>query len=456
MIDNGTDSKLAPLYYIFNADDDNGFVIVSGDDNASPILGYSTVNGFSDENLPPAFKKLLEKYKKEITDIVTNNLVAGDVISEKWEKLINGESISNNKNSEVGPLLSTTWNQNPYYNDLCPYDYSYNELTVAGCPATAMGQIMKYWSYPETGTGFHSYNHSTYGTLSANFASATYNWSAMPNDVSTTNMEVATLMFHCGVAVDMTYGVAATGGSGGYVIEAASPVQHCVEYALKTYFGYQSSMQGLIRDQYSDSDWISIMKSDLDAGHPIQYAGFGQGGHTFVCDGYDSYNNFHMNWGWGGYYDGFFNLDALNPGTGGTGAGAGTYNLGQQALIGIVPPSGGGGTDYDLTLYDYVQTTANPISYGQGFSVYTDIANWGEGAFYGDFCAAIFDENMSFVENIEVLSGYSLEGGQHFTGGLTFTTAGMLTVLPGSYYIGIFYQPSGGSWGKLVMALSQI
>jgi hypothetical protein len=151
-----------------------------------------------------------------------------------------------------------------------------------------------------------------------------------------------------------------------------------------------------------------------------------------------------MNWGWGGYADGFFLINALNPGSGGTGSGAGTYNNGQQAVIGIQPPTGS--TNYDMSLYVNVTANPNPISYGQGFTVHTDIANWGTSTFNGDYCAAIFDDSYNFVEYVSVLSGYSLAANQHYTSGLNFTNSGMISVLPGSYYIGVFYRPTGGDW----------
>ncbi|HNX44117.1 MAG TPA: C10 family peptidase [Bacteroidales bacterium] len=297
---------------------------------------------------------------------------------------------------------------------------------------------MKYWNYPAQGTGFHSYNHPTYGTLSANFAATTYDWGAMPNSLTGPNLAIATLMYHCGVAVEMDYGV---DGSGSYVIIAASPTpEQCCEYAYKTYFGYDpSTLQGLKRANYSDNEWKQLIKNDLDQGRPVQYAGFGAGGHTFVCDGYDVNGYFHINWGWSGIADGYFLLDALNPG-----AGMGTYNSGQQAVIGIKPLTGG--TTYNISLYDNVIASPNPVGYNQSFTIHTDIANYSTSTFEGDFCAAVFDENVDFVSFVEILSGCSLPGNSHYTNGLDFTSSGSLSLLPGAYYIGIFFRPAGGDW----------
>jgi len=441
-----TNSSQVPLYFVFNAKDDNGFIIVSGDDNAIPVLGYSTTGNYERNTLPPNFRKWLEGYKNQMRYIIANNLPATRQITAQWEKLENGQPINTGREANaVSPLISTKWGQRPYVNELCPYDEEAGSVSgyhcVAGCPATAMAQIMKYWNYPEKGSGFHSYNHSDYGTLSANFGSTTYDWDAMPNSVTSSNEAVATLMYHCGVAVEMQYG---PNVSGSYVIMDGYPIEQTCEYAYKTYFDYDpSTLQGLYRSNYSDENWKQLLIDELDANRPVQYAGFGAGGHTFICDGYDNNEYFHMNWGWKGYADGYFTLDALNPGSSGTGSGAGTYNNGQQAVIGIQPPTTN--STYDLKLYASVEADPNPVSYGQSYTVNTVIANWGDNAFAGDYCAAIFDDNYNFVEFVEVLTENSLDS-YYYSNGLDFTSSGTLTVLPGSYFIGIFYRPTGGDW----------
>jgi hypothetical protein len=437
------------LFYVFNVNENDGFVIVSADDNALPVIGYALKGNYNGENLPPALQGLLERRAEEITELMHKPSIAVIEVKNEWTLLL-GQNLSRNFKSftAVNPLMSTTWNQAPYYNDLCPYDYNYNELTVTGCPATAMAQIMKYWNYPTNGTSYHSYNSESYGTLSANFGATTYDWNNMPNSLSGSNNAIAQLMFHCGVAVEMQYGVAATGGSGGYVIEAQSPIQHCCEYAFKTYFGYKSTLQGLFREDYNDATWIQMLKADLDAGRPIQYAGFGQGGgHTWVCDGYDNSNFFHMNWGWGGVYDGYYSLNDLSPGTGGAGGGSGSFNSGQQALIGIEPVSGGGGggggTQFDLRAYSNMYVDPYPINFAYAFDVSIDIGNFDDSNFTGGLAAALFNEQGEFVDIIEELTGISLQTGYYDT--YTFHTDGMLAT-PGTYYIGIYYKSGTGDW----------
>ena len=434
---NTLDSAGHVLYYIFNAVNGDGFVIVSGDDVVTPILGYSPGHRFEETNIPPAFEKWMENDAEQIAAAILNQFEPGQEITARWNDLLSGKYQPGSRNA-VNPLLTTTWNQSPYYNALCPGG------SVTGCVATAMAQIMKYWNYPTTGSGFHSYNHQVYGTLSANFGSTTYNWGAMPNNVTSSNTAVATLMFQCGVSVDMNYSPTE---SGAWVIAADNPV--CAENSYKTYFGYNpATIQGLRRSNYTDVAWKNLLKNDLNNNRPIQYAGFGTGGgHTFVCDGYDANDFFHMNWGWAGQDNGFFDLDALNPGTVGTGGGAGGYNSGQEAVIGIAPVSGGGNPNADIQLYSTITVNPNPIGFGQAFTVNADVINNGATSFSGTFCAALFTTGGTFIAYIDSLTtgGNPLPPTYHYTGGLTFSNGGLLTV-PGTYQIGIFYRPAGGNW----------
>ena len=447
------------LYYVFNVNANDGFVIISGDDVVLPILGYSNKGSYSTTNHSPAFKKWMENYKNQILYAKANSITATQEIKARWDELLNPQNNNTNQRTKgaktVTPLVQTTWDQgngSGYYNDACPADATLPDANnnsshcVTGCPATAMGQILKYWNYPTMGSGFHSYNATTYGTLSANFGGTTYNWANMPNNVSSTNADVAQLMFHIGVAVEMNY---TPDESGAYVIVATSPnaTANC-EYAYKTYFGYDpTTLQGLQRSNYSDAAWKALLKTELDANRPVQYDGFGtQGGHTFVCDGYDINDNFHMNWGWSGTDDGFYDLNALNPAVLGAGGGAGGFNSNQEAVIGIKPltiiP-----TNSTIDLYSTITVTPNPIGFAQAFTVNADVINNGTGSFVGSFAAALFTTSGTFINFVQIDStgGTPLAPGYHYTGGLTFSSNGMLTV-PGNYLMGIYFKPSGGNW----------
>ncbi len=439
-------ARVAPevFYYVFNAGA-QGFVIVAGDDNVVPVLGYSDQGAFDPDNIPDNARKWLESYKNQIRYTITHNLQAGPEIQQAWARYQNGGTPDHpGKTTAVSPLVQTKWNQAPHENVSCPGG------SVTGCVATAMAQIMKFWSYPATGAGFHSYNHQSYGTLSANFGATTYNWSAMPNTINGSNRnEVAKLMYHCGVSVEMNYSPSA---SGAFVINSMSPIQHCAEYALKTYFRYKSSLQGVDRYYYTKSQWISMLKTELNAGRPVLYAGFGSGGgHAFVCDGYDNNSYFHFNWGWGGAYDGYFAVDALNPSGVGTGGGTGGFNYDQQAIIGIEPPSGGGGPAIgDLTLSQPVYSSpSGTMYYGQSIEVSMNVVNNSSTVFQGDYCAAVFDGN-TLIDSIEVKRGYTLQPGNTHPTSITFQAPVMNSMVPGmTYNIAILYRPTGGNWTQV-------
>ncbi|HKR05363.1 MAG TPA: C10 family peptidase, partial [Bacteroidia bacterium] len=319
-----------PTYFVFNINGNKGFVIVSGDDNTKPIIGYSDVRGIDWSNLSPNFIYWMNEYKSQIEFVRTNNLKTNSEIKKEWKAYKNNQTINAKTQSSVSPLISTTWDQGQYYNAQCPG----NSLT--GCTATAMAQIMKYWDYPSQGTGSHSYYLPTYGTLSANFGATTYNWASMPNNVTSSNSAVATLMYHCGVAVEMSYSPTA---SAAWVLTNDVYGYHpnSAENAYVTYFNYNSgTLQGVQKMNYTSSTWINLLKNELDNSRPIQYVGWNAtAGHTWVCDGYNNSDLFHMNWGWSGSSDGYFDLNPFNPF-------AILFGNDQQALIGIQPNSTSG------------------------------------------------------------------------------------------------------------------
>lgn len=296
-----------------------GWVIVSTDDVARPILAYN-LEGSPTSVMPENFKNWMRGINEEIER--AKGSVTKSPFSEKWKTLslppkkfmtLHQErrleaATSAGSRLQKAPLLQTTWNQGKYYNTKCPVDADGPDGHVwTGCVATAMVQIMKYYNWPPRGKGSHSYQ-SDYGTLSANFGATKYAWKSMPvPKPSTYNTPLATIMYHAGVAVNMQYSAQ---GSGAYMRDA--------DNALKTYFRYATSGEAF-RSDMSDSDWNALLKSELDANRPLLYAGSGSyGGHAFVCDGYDFRDagdkKFHFNWGWGGYYDGYFAIGALNPG----------------------------------------------------------------------------------------------------------------------------------------------
>ena len=287
------------LIFVFNTSP-AGYVIISGDDVAVPVIGYSLRGTFTNQNLPPALKDWLEMRKKEILQAKRDQILPEEKILNLWNSYLYG---SNKKYQvrEVGPLLQTTWNQDCYYNESCPEDMEGPcGHTYTGCIATAMAQVMKYWEYPNNGLGEHEYLHDEYGWIYANFLETVYEWDQMPNNVATTNDPTATIMFHCGVSVEMDYGPTYSSACNG-----KPPI------AFPKYFGYSDSLDHIYKDNYADSVWEAKLRTDLDRGYPVYYTG---GSHAFVCDGYQEDNYFHFNWGWSGAYDGYYYLNDLTPG----------------------------------------------------------------------------------------------------------------------------------------------
>ena len=318
-----------PNLYIFSANE--GFLILASDDCVQPILGYSLTGKLTAENMPPNVREWLQYYNDEIQYAIENQLRATTKTIQLWNDLTAGKPNVAKATIVVDALVETQWGQKKGYNDLCPYDFNAGELTVTGCVATATAQILRYWQYPSHGVGSHSYTPSThpeYGIQSVNFASATYDWAEMPLYSSTT--EVAELMYHCGVSVNMDYNISANGGSVAY--------NNTISPALINYFHYKTSACLKYKSSYNHNNWISLIKSELNAARPVEYIGFGNGeGHAFICDGYDNSNYFHFNWGWYGNYDGYYTLTSLTPGNGGSGGSNYNYTNNQCAVIGIEP-----------------------------------------------------------------------------------------------------------------------
>jgi len=425
-------------YFIFNVDDSSGFIIISGDDCTVPVLAYSDNGKINSNNLPAAFIKLLEKYKKQIKYIRANNISQTDKVKAKWQTLqMDTKYKSGNDIKSVDPLLTTTWSQSPYYNDMCPKKYFWSERAVTGCVVTAMAQIMKYHNHPYQGSGFHSYVEDDYGTLFVNFGITEYDWSNMPNWLdsysSSTEIDaIATLMYHCGVSVEMNYDVDISG------ISSLEPVAN----ALKNYFQYENTVAFVKRSDYNYSNWITLLKNELENNRPIEYGGIGSGGgHAFVLDGYSG-EYFHINWGWSGQSDGNFLIDVLDPSNLGTGGGEGGYNSNQQAIIGIKQKPD---TNYQLELCSSITTSSNPVYQFLSFDVNLDIVNSGLTNFNGDYCVALFNSEGTFIDYIEILENKSLTAGYHYTNGLTFHSDG-LNVYPGTYQLGVFYRIFDGNW----------
>lgn len=423
-------------FYVFAAAE-GGFILVSADDCVKPVLGYSVSNVFDAKEIPDHVRAWLEGYEGEIRHwkaVEASHGALGSakptVLEQQWQ-LLKAGATPPMPLSAVAPLMATTWNQAPYYNNLCPYDANENEYygyrVVSGCVATATAQVMKYHNHPATGYGSHSYTHPTYGTQSANFGATTYAWSSMPTALTSTSSTtqinaVATLMYHIGVADEMNYGLAVNGGSSAYNYNYSNnSLATCSQASLMSYFKYRPDMAVVKRNDYPGDVYCAILRGELDQSRPILYFGSDTtGGHSFVIDGYNAAGDFHVNWGWGSSYDGYYTMGDLVPGGGGAGANNGSYNLYNAAIIGIRPNaswSTSGSTAVTASVTGGTATITGAGSYSFGDTVMLSIYDVAEGyrfARWSDYDCSnprIFFANggsYDFTAQLEPLQGDTL------------------------------------------------
>jgi len=313
-------------FYIFGFEK-GGFVIVTADDNAVPILGYSFTNPVS-EKIESNTRYLFDRYNREISFLKKSDK-SDETIKTQWKKLREGNIKKEMK--AAGPLLETLWSQGTYYNDLCPLG------TPVGCVATAMSQIMNYHEWPATGNGWHKYipdDNPEFGVQYADFSSETYDWANMPNELTSGSTQIqidatSTLCYHAGISVDMNYD---EDGSG-----AASPD---VLFALTSYFKYDHATIEFIEfDIAEETSFINKIKNEIDNNRPVYYSGSSEstGGHAWVCDGYDDSDKVHINWGWGPGYTGYYEVSSMV-------VGSADYSEQNDIIIGIQP----GSVDQDM------------------------------------------------------------------------------------------------------------
>ena len=314
----GSSNRGEACFYVFNVGD-HGFVMVSADDFYRPIVGYSKEHNF-DTEINPELAFMLDKLIAYRSGRLTGQ--ATPQVAAEWQSVMNtGRLISRNGGRGEFYLVQTKWDQGSPYNYFCPQaSGGPGGRVYAGCVATAMGQIMKYWNHPLQGTGSHTDYNSGFGALSANFGATTYDWDNMPLQLRSSSSQVeieavALLLYHCGISVDMHYAI---DGSGAYSDD--------VPGAIRQYFGYTNQASLKTRDNFSYAEWSSMLKESFDMGWPVYYSGqSSEGGHAFVCDGYDDNGFFHYNWGWSGSGDDFYDFDKID------------YNTTDRAIFNFVP-----------------------------------------------------------------------------------------------------------------------
>ena len=328
-------------YYVFPNANSKGFTIVSGDDRLPEIVGYSSQGSYDENNLPEGFISFMEAYQNLYNKVNLDDAEALKNLAEikAWRNKKNASAAST---SAVAPLLGNIeWDQTSPYNNMCP-KYDSVHVAATGCVATAMAQVMAYYKYPKQ--------------LKADIPGYVNRWNGIPMEIPTITREegvydwdnmlpkynkeanatqqqkdaVAKLMYHCGAAVQMNYGP-----------ESAASVSAT---KLSKYFGYDADlMMDLSRSSFTLDKWMQIIDTELAAGRPVLYGGqASDGGHQFICDGKDGEGLYHINWGWSGSQNGYFDLSLLNPEKGGTGSGNSTegYNRSCSITIGIAPDNG--------------------------------------------------------------------------------------------------------------------
>ena len=403
-----TTASRSDAYYVFN-NDAGGFVIIAGDDAVTPVLGYTSTGSFDAENLPDGLKDLLKSYERQIAAL-GDNYVANQTATRA---AFTGENL----------LKTAEWNQMAPFNKYTPNNY------VTGCVATAGAIVMKHHGYPAKGTGSHSYTWNG-KTWTANFEHD-YDWANMPAKYDGTNDAafdgVARLMADLGVAVEMQYN---KDGSGAYIGNLVT--------ALQKYYGYSKLSHLMAIEDVGAEAWNGRLREEIDANRPVLYAASdpAAGGHAFVIDGYKD-ESFSVNWGWGGYCDGFYKIGALNPESAGKPTGD-KYNVSQSAVFGMEPSdgtekiSGLGFVKYD-GLMQVLNMNVTDVKKGQKFNVYSlPIANNGDHAYTGECALALMNAKG---ELREILSSVSIENFEigHYYPVFTFYTTSKIDAEPGDY-----------------------
>lgn len=386
-------SAESPEYYVFNTDGKKGFVIISGDDELTELVGYSNEGEFRSENAPENLRAWLDGYAAFVRSV-------RDGVSRPMRASVN------NATPVVEPLVTTRWNQGEPYNLLCPYDSSVGVTCPTGCAATSMAQLINYHEWPVQGKGTKSYN-SSYGRLTVDFSKSVYDWANMKdryesyydedknivNEWTDTEANaVAKLMYDCGVALEMGYGPYSSGAA-----DTEMPL------ALCNYFNYHADL--ITRDGHTVDEFLARIKEELDNSRPLVFNGQGSGGgHSYIVDGYDSNDYLHVNWGWGGISDGYFNVSYMNPDDLGTGGGSGGFNEMQSIVVAYPDETGEGSVGQNvMRLVDssmwgggdgYVKALQESIVKGEDFKVeYYGIWNMVNLDYIGEFALGIFDSD---------------------------------------------------------------
>lgn len=405
-----TTASPSDAYYVFN-NDAGGFVIIAGDDAVTPVLGYTSTGSFDAENLPDGLKDLLKSYERQIAAL-GDNYVANQTATRAG---FTGEKL----------LKTAKWNQGNPFNKYTPNNY------VTGCVATAGAIVMKHHGYPAKGTGSHTYTWNG-KTWTANFEHD-YDWASMPAKYDGTNDAafdgVARLMADLGVAVEMQYN---KDGSGAYIGNLVT--------ALQKYYGYSKLSHLMAIEDVGAEAWNGRLRAEIDANRPVLYAASdpAAGGHAFVIDGYKD-ESFSVNWGWGGYCDGFYKIGALNPESAGKPTGD-KYNVSQSAVFGMEPSDGtekisGIGFLTNVGGLKMLNMNITDVKKGQNGVIFcAPIGNTGDQPYTGEVAVALMNAKGEMREIVSSSSQTfnNLSSGSYYPS-LSFNFVSTVDAEPGDY-----------------------
>ena len=445
-IDNTT-----PAVFVFNSTDER-FVLVSAEDNARAVLGYSDEGTFDANNIPENMQFWLKMYANEMRREAKGKVNRREVIKHpknqqifrgpRWRK-VKGERREAEEEAypTIAPLLGETiWGQGEPFNNMCPQIG--NERAVTGCVATALSQIMYIHKYPTMGIGSHSYKTETEGlTVSANFGNTTYDWANMiPNykDSYTTTQAnaVATLMHHVGVAADMDY-----------TVDGSGAVSSIALVGLTNYFGYDKAINVLPKDFLKEETTLQTIASDLQAGRPVYISGstVNQEGHAFVCDGMQSDGYLHINWGWNGMADGYFAISALAPEVQGTGGSASNLAFTERVDVYTnIKPNEGGEAMPLVTVDKLIRTSSDAISKTKavGFSL-ERFSSTGIATAAGTVTYFIYNSTGEVVNKVEI-GTFELDPGYYYTSAINISQKLPSSLAEGDYELEIRYVDDNG------------
>ena len=393
--------QINPTLYVFNLTEGSGFVIISGDDVAFPVIGYSDRYHFENDQLPTNLKAWLMGYAQQINWMRAKQIKPALEITKAWSNLNQGGL---QLKSDGGLLLTTAlWDQMTPYNDLCPTVSG--QKTPTGCVATSTSIVMKYHAWPARGNGSYSYVTETNKiSLSADF-NTNYDWSNMPMTYKTGSYtaaqaaNVAKLMYDVGIFSQMDYNV---DDSGAETLNAA--------IGLVKYMKYDIGLQVLEREYYQSDEWNELVKNELNNNRPVIYGGENSQdeGHQFVLDGYNTSNYYHVNWGWSGTANGYYLLDVLDPDLQGTGGNIGGFSLDQDAMFGVQPLQAGSSyrdviaffaAEEDGQTFKGLETSTSTIESNTPFTVVAGfIGNLSIRDFSGNLCVALTDAKGNVKE----------------------------------------------------------